>query len=80
MQAVLAILLATLTGFGVVMCGASILMEILKWRRRSLAQSNQQQGSQDAVPPDQSSTVAHQVQTASEQTESNLGESPQQRS
>ncbi|XP_047166356.1 uncharacterized protein LOC124835478 isoform X1 [Vigna umbellata] len=80
MQAVLAILLATLTGFGVVMCGASILMEILKWRRRSLAQSNQQQGSQDAVPPDQSSTVAHQPQTGSEQIESNLGESSQQRS
>ncbi|CAJ1968504.1 unnamed protein product [Sphenostylis stenocarpa] len=80
MQAVLAILLATFTGFGVVMCGASILMEILKWRGRSLAQSNQQQGSLEAVPPDQSATVDHQAQTASEQTESNLGESPAQRS
>jgi len=80
MQAVLAILLATLTGFGVVMCGASILMEILKWRRRPLAQSNQQQGSQEAVSPEQSSTVAHQAQIGSEQTESNLGESPEQRS
>ncbi|KAG4970525.1 hypothetical protein AAZX31_13G122600 [Glycine max] len=81
MQAVLAILLATFTGFGVVMCGASILMEILKWRGRSLAQSNQQQGSQEAIPPpDQSSTVAHQPQIGSEQTESNLGESPAQRS
>ncbi|KAK7355512.1 hypothetical protein VNO80_14769 [Phaseolus coccineus] len=73
MQAVLAILLATLTGFGVVMCGTSVLMEILKWRRRSLAQSNQQQGSQEAVPPDQSSRVALQTQIGSEQTESNLG-------
>ncbi|XP_020209030.1 uncharacterized protein LOC109793962 [Cajanus cajan] len=82
MQAVLAILLATFTGFGVVMCGASILMEILKWRRsRSLAQSSQEQhGSQEAVPPDQTSTVAHQAQVGSEQTESNLGESPGQRS
>ncbi|KAK7392411.1 hypothetical protein VNO78_20850 [Psophocarpus tetragonolobus] len=77
MQAVLAILLATFTGFGVVMCGASILMEILNWRRRSLAQSNQQQGSQEALPPDQSSTTA---QLDSEQTESNLGGSPAQRS
>ncbi|TKY52911.1 E3 ubiquitin ligase SUD1 [Spatholobus suberectus] len=78
MQAVVAILLATFTGFGVVMCGTSILMEILKWRRRSLAQSNQQHGSQEAVPPDQSSTVAHQAQIGSEQTESNLGEPPVQ--
>jgi len=80
MQAVLAILLATLTGFGVVMCGTSVLMEILKWRRRSLAQSDQQQVSQETVPPDQSSRVAHQTQIGSEQSESNLGESPEQRS
>lgn len=80
MQPVLAILLATFTGFGVTMCGASILMEILKCRRRSLAQSNQQEGSHEAVPPDQSSTVAHQAQIGSEQTENILGEPPAQRS
>ncbi|RDX72732.1 hypothetical protein CR513_47741, partial [Mucuna pruriens] len=79
MEAVLAILLATFTGFGVVMCGASLIMEILKWRRRSHARSNQQHGSQEAVPPDQS-TVTHQAQIDSEQTESNLGEPPVQRS
>ncbi|RZB85807.1 hypothetical protein D0Y65_026063, partial [Glycine soja] len=40
------------------------------WRGRSLAQSNQQQGSQEAVPPpDQSSTIPHQAQIGSEQTE-----------
>ncbi|KAG5150742.1 hypothetical protein JHK84_027214 [Glycine max] len=65
----------------VVMCGNFILTEILKWRGRSLAQSNQQQGSQEAVPPpDQSSTIPHQAQIGSEQTESNLGESHAQRS
>ncbi|KAK7345581.1 hypothetical protein VNO77_16186 [Canavalia gladiata] len=73
MQAVLAILLATFTGFGIVMCGASILMEIFKWRRRSVAQSNQQHGPQEAVPSDQSSA-------ASQQTESNLEDSSVQRS
>ncbi|KAK7279359.1 hypothetical protein RJT34_24408 [Clitoria ternatea] len=80
MQAVLAILLATFTGFGVVMCGATILMEILKWRRRSLAQSNQQQSSQEAVPPNQSSAAAHQAQIDNQHTESNMRDSFTQRS
>ncbi|KAG5072609.1 hypothetical protein JHK86_007820 [Glycine max] len=43
-QAVLSILLATFTGFGAVMCGAYILIEFLKWRRRWL-------GSQEVVLP-----------------------------
>ncbi|XP_027365023.1 uncharacterized protein LOC113872039 isoform X2 [Abrus precatorius] len=80
MQAVLAILLATFTGFGSVMCGASILMEILKWRRRSASasQSNQQHSSQEAVPPVQSSAAPHQGQIDSQQTESNLEDTPVQ--
>ncbi|CAL0299599.1 unnamed protein product [Lupinus luteus] len=50
MPAVLAILLGTVTGFAIVMCGASILAVILKW--------NQQHDSQQAVLPDQSSSAA----------------------
>lgn len=79
MEAVLAILLATFAGFGIVMCGTSILMEILKWRRRWLAQWNQQNGdSSDAVPPDQSSATTHPAQSDSQQSESNVGNSPRQ--
>ncbi|XP_004497493.1 uncharacterized protein [Cicer arietinum] len=76
MEAVLAILLATFAGFGTVMCGTSILMEILKWRRRRLAQSNSNQqngGYQDAVVSDQSSAATHQTQIDSQHTESNVG-------
>lgn len=41
-QAVLAILLASFAGFGVMMSGSSVIAEILKWRRRWLAYSEQQ--------------------------------------
>jgi len=37
-HAVLAILLATFAGFGVVMSGSSILLESSRWRRRWQAQ------------------------------------------
>ncbi|MED6131105.1 hypothetical protein PIB30_006725 [Stylosanthes scabra] len=51
-QAVLSMLLATFTGFGAVMCAASVLFEFLKWRRRWFTQLNQNQhGSQDVVVP-----------------------------
>lgn len=42
-QAILSILLATFAGFGVAMSGSSIIVEILRWRRRYLAWSAQQQ-------------------------------------
>ncbi|PON69278.1 Zinc finger, RING-CH-type [Parasponia andersonii] len=42
MQGVLSVLLATFTGFGVTMCGNSILVEVLKWRRGRRARANQQ--------------------------------------
>ncbi|XVF20223.1 hypothetical protein REPUB_Repub11eG0179300 [Reevesia pubescens] len=42
-QAVLSILLATFSGFGVAMSGSSIIVEILRWRRRWQAWSEQQQ-------------------------------------
>ncbi|XP_044506288.1 uncharacterized protein LOC123225961 isoform X2 [Mangifera indica] len=41
-QAVLSILLATFTSFGVAMSGSSILVEFLRWRRRWQVQSQQQ--------------------------------------
>ncbi|KGN64734.1 uncharacterized protein LOC101213858 [Cucumis sativus] len=42
-QAVLSILLATFTGFGVVMSGTSILVEFIRWRRRWQASLEQHQ-------------------------------------
>lgn len=82
MQAVIAILLATFSGFGAVMFGASVLMEILKWRERWLAaQLNRQSGLQEAVvPPDQSSAATHQAQADPQHTESNRGVTPAQMS
>ncbi|XP_021886859.1 uncharacterized protein LOC110806352 [Carica papaya] len=50
-QAVLAVLLATLVGFGVTMCGASVLVEILKLRRIWHSQSNEQVTRQPDQPP-----------------------------
>ncbi|CAJ1955971.1 unnamed protein product [Sphenostylis stenocarpa] len=44
-HAVLSILLATFAGFGVVMSGSSILLEISRWRRRWQALSEQQRSS-----------------------------------
>ncbi|KAG7964466.1 hypothetical protein I3843_09G172500 [Carya illinoinensis] len=60
-QSVLSVLIATLVGFGVTMCGHSILVEVCKWRR-SLSQSNQQQGSQEVTQPDQLPETADQFQ------------------
>lgn len=57
------------------MCGATILMEFLKWRRRRAVQLNQQHGSQELVPPpDQTSATTHQGQTDSQHQESNMGD------
>ncbi|KAK7257719.1 hypothetical protein RIF29_31892 [Crotalaria pallida] len=50
-QAVLSILLATFAGFGVVMSGSSILVEVFRWRRRLQALSEQQHGPQLITPP-----------------------------
>ncbi|XP_031383487.1 uncharacterized protein LOC116197470 isoform X2 [Punica granatum] len=57
-QAVLSVLLATFSGFGVTMCGTSILNELLRWRRRLLVWLAQRRNSQGAAaqpsqPPDQ---------------------------
>ncbi|MFQ6627331.1 hypothetical protein Gotur_005299 [Gossypium turneri] len=51
-QAVLSILLATFSGFGVAMSGSSIIVEIMRWRRRWQAWSDQQHhNSQVLTPP-----------------------------
>ncbi|XP_054815792.1 uncharacterized protein LOC129315777 isoform X2 [Prosopis cineraria] len=55
-QAVLAILLATFAGFGVVMSGSSVLVEITRWRRRWLAPHGAMQA--HSGPPSGSQTVA----------------------
>ena len=47
MQAVLCVLLATFTGFGATMVGNYVIVEIMRWRRRWIAQPNEQLGSQD---------------------------------
>ncbi|KAB1223878.1 hypothetical protein CJ030_MR2G000508 [Morella rubra] len=59
-QAVLAVLVATLAGFGVTMCGHSILVEIWKWRKRQSSSSNQQQSTQEGTQTDRSPESADQ--------------------
>ncbi|XP_004304420.1 PREDICTED: uncharacterized protein LOC101308698 [Fragaria vesca subsp. vesca] len=53
MQAVLSVLLATFTGFGVTMCGNSIIIEALRWRERCLSRSNQRHGTAAVTQPNQ---------------------------
>ncbi|KAJ1395952.1 Zinc finger, RING-CH-type [Sesbania bispinosa] len=74
MQAVLSILLATLTGFGSVMCGAFILSEFLNWRRRRLGQLNQQHGSQE-VDQSYSSSTTHHALTDTQHHENSMTDS-----
>ncbi|KAF3442846.1 hypothetical protein FNV43_RR16764 [Rhamnella rubrinervis] len=68
MQAVLSVLLATFTGFGVTMCGYSILVEVLRWRRTWVAQSNQQRTSQEMTQLDQSPEILNENQMNPNQT------------
>lgn len=58
-QVVLSIFLATFAGFGGAMCGASILIEVLKLRRRWLLWRNQQHDSDEASQVQQSSGSVH---------------------
>ncbi|CAN0926888.1 hypothetical protein LINGRAHAP2_LOCUS35566 [Linum grandiflorum] len=58
-QAVLSVLLATFTGFGVTMCATSCLSEILKWRRQRRFQSSQQGGAQNSTQEAEHSTQQH---------------------
>ncbi|GMI81842.1 hypothetical protein like AT5G60580 [Hibiscus trionum] len=50
-QALLSILLATFTGFGIAMSGTSIVVEILQWRIRWQAWSQQQHSLQTSTQP-----------------------------
>lgn len=58
-QVVLSIFLATFAGFGGAMCGASILIEVLKLHRRWLLWRNQQHDSDEARQVQQSSGSVH---------------------
>ncbi|PQQ21079.1 uncharacterized protein Pyn_20990 [Prunus yedoensis var. nudiflora] len=70
MHAVLSVLLATFMGFGVTMCGNSIIVEAFRWRERWLFQSNRQRGSQEVTQPNQSPENAQQqAQTNPQQLE-----------
>lgn len=62
MQAVLSVLLATFTGFGVTMCGNSIFVEVLRWRRAWVARSNQQRSSEEMTQLDQSPEIPNENQ------------------
>ncbi|KAJ8753442.1 hypothetical protein K2173_019841 [Erythroxylum novogranatense] len=53
LQAVLSVILASFTGFGVTMCGSSAIAEIVSWRRRWLNISQEQRASQNVTRSDQ---------------------------
>ncbi|KAF5471796.1 hypothetical protein F2P56_008563 [Juglans regia] len=67
-QPVLSVLVATLTGFAVTMCGHSIIVEVWKWRTRSSSSSNQRQG------PDRLTENADQFQTDPHHHASEMGD------
>ncbi|GER57712.1 RING/U-box superfamily protein [Striga asiatica] len=50
-QAVVSILLSTFAGFGVAMSGASIFVEILRWRERNNVATNPSNSSPSRAPP-----------------------------
>lgn len=70
MQGVLSVLLATFTGFGITMCGNSIMVEISK-RRRERAQANPQPASVEAAQMDQLPATPQQTQTNNPNHEEN---------
>ncbi|KAF2289948.1 hypothetical protein GH714_039271 [Hevea brasiliensis] len=74
MQGVLSVLLATFTGFGITMCGSSVIGEICRWRTRR-AQANQQHGSQGETQPHQPPTAAHQTVTNPNPQDIDIGDS-----
>ncbi|CAK9164815.1 unnamed protein product [Ilex paraguariensis] len=73
-QAVLSVLLATFAGFGGAMCGTSIILEFLKWRRWHTS-SNRQRDAQQVTQPQQSSETAQTPQTDPQQHETELEDS-----
>ncbi|XP_042944756.1 uncharacterized protein LOC122278641 [Carya illinoinensis] len=73
-QPVLSVLVATLTGFAVKMCGHSIIVEVWKWRTSSPSSPNQRQGSLDVIQPDRLPENADQVQTDPHHYASEMGD------
>ncbi|CAN1274773.1 hypothetical protein LINPERPRIM_LOCUS15516 [Linum perenne] len=68
-QAVLSVLLATFTGFGVAMCASSCFSEILKWRRNRIALSTQQLGAENSTQEPEQSTQQHGPENSVQETE-----------
>ncbi|XP_020538208.1 uncharacterized protein LOC105642206 isoform X2 [Jatropha curcas] len=73
MQAVLSVLLATFTGFGVTMSGSTVLGEIFRLRRRWLDRQNEHLGSQSATRPDQLPAAANQTVTNPDRIQFEVG-------
>jgi len=49
-QAVVSVIVAAFVGFGVTMCGCSIVLEVLRWRRIWQGRSNMEHGLEAGVP------------------------------
>ncbi|KAK4740535.1 hypothetical protein SAY87_032382 [Trapa incisa] len=74
-QSVLSVLLATFSGFGLTMCGTSVLNELVRWRQKWLAWSGHGRNSQDVpaqpnhdpmMPTDEAGVVQPQNQGTQE--------------
>ncbi|MFS8011799.1 putative Zinc finger, RING-CH-type, Zinc finger, RING/FYVE/PHD-type [Helianthus anomalus] len=70
---VLAILLATFAGCGIVMCASSVLVEVLRLRRRWLARSNNQADSEPVLYQETQPTSSSHVQTEIRNVEASSG-------
>ncbi|GKV12222.1 hypothetical protein SLEP1_g23401 [Rubroshorea leprosula] len=60
-QAVISVLLSTFVGFGMTMCGTSILYEVFKWLRSRHGQSNEQPVPSEVTQQDQPPITANQT-------------------
>ncbi|GLT69758.1 hypothetical protein SLA2020_418840 [Shorea laevis] len=60
-QAVISVLLSTFVGFGMTMCGTSILYEVFKWWRSRHVQSNEQLVPPEVTQQDQPPITANQT-------------------
>lgn len=58
LQAVVSVIIATFVGFGVAMCGCSILYEISRWREIWRSRSSTQPTVVDGVPAQTSETAS----------------------
>lgn len=74
-QAVVSVIVAAFVGFGVTMCGCSIVLEVLRWRRIWQARPNTQRGPEVGLPtlPTESVGTHQGVTTRSANESDNLG-------